>query len=209
MKHGLFYTMALGLGIAVFVPDMASAQIADRVRGRPGQAQGSTRQDPRDRRDVDPRDRRDIDEWETDARGGKKGGPPFCRNGQGHPVHGRRWCVDKGFGLGSGRSEWDQMGWNDVTFRMPRDSRDRDAWLRRGTLDGRGLADVLGSNVYGRLNRYGDAHGWDGALGGSWLGSAYGSGLHLRLFSGGIPVADLVDLNRDGRVDTIRLLRFY
>jgi hypothetical protein len=92
---------------------------------------------------------------------------------------------------------------------MPRNPRDRETWLRRGSLDGRGLADVLGNSVFGRLNRYGDSHGWNGQLAGSWLGSAYGNGLHLRLFSGGIPVADLVDLNRDGRVDTIRLLRFY
>lgn len=28
-------------------------------------------------------------------------GPPFCRNGQGHPVHGRQWCIDKGWGLGN------------------------------------------------------------------------------------------------------------
>lgn len=27
-------------------------------------------------------------------------GPAFCRSGAGHPVHGRRWCVQKGFGLG-------------------------------------------------------------------------------------------------------------
>lgn len=27
-------------------------------------------------------------------------GPAFCRSGQGHPVHGRRWCIEKGFGLG-------------------------------------------------------------------------------------------------------------
>jgi hypothetical protein len=26
--------------------------------------------------------------------------PAFCRSGAGHPVHGRSWCIDKGFGLG-------------------------------------------------------------------------------------------------------------
>lgn len=32
----------------------------------------------------------------------KKGkGPAFCRSGEGHPVHGRQWCRDKGFGLGN------------------------------------------------------------------------------------------------------------
>lgn len=36
------------------------------------------------------------------ARMGVRRGPAFCRNGQGHPVHGQRWCYDRGFGSGSG-----------------------------------------------------------------------------------------------------------
>lgn len=28
----------------------------------------------------------------------KERGPPFCRSGEGHPVHGWGWCVRKGFG---------------------------------------------------------------------------------------------------------------
>lgn len=39
----------------------------------------------------------DIDE-RFDRRQGN--GPPFCRSGAGHPVHGRRWCLEKGWGLG-------------------------------------------------------------------------------------------------------------
>lgn len=31
-------------------------------------------------------------------------GPKFCRNGVGHPVFGRQWCVDHGFALGTARS---------------------------------------------------------------------------------------------------------
>ena len=30
-------------------------------------------------------------------------GPAFCRNGQGHPVHGWEWCRQKGWGDGSSR----------------------------------------------------------------------------------------------------------
>jgi hypothetical protein len=30
-------------------------------------------------------------------------GPAFCRNGQGHPVHGWQWCEDKGWDRSSGR----------------------------------------------------------------------------------------------------------
>jgi hypothetical protein len=30
-------------------------------------------------------------------------GPAFCRSGEGHPVWGREWCLEKGFGLGARR----------------------------------------------------------------------------------------------------------
>lgn len=33
--------------------------------------------------------------------GARNGAPAFCRSGEGHPVFGRRWCIDKGHGLGS------------------------------------------------------------------------------------------------------------
>lgn len=33
-------------------------------------------------------------------RGRNGHGPPFCRSGAGHPVHGRAWCLEKGWGLG-------------------------------------------------------------------------------------------------------------
>jgi hypothetical protein len=45
------------------------------------------------------------DVWEVqqrrgdDRRGTVNTGPPFCQNGAGHPVHGRRWCEDRGFGV--------------------------------------------------------------------------------------------------------------
>ena len=38
---------------------------------------------------------------EHGAVSGAKAGPKFCQNGQGHPAHGRQWCVDHGFALGS------------------------------------------------------------------------------------------------------------
>lgn len=47
-----------------------------------------------DRRDAD---RRDSDRRWEDARREGRQGPPFCRNGQGHPVHGVQWCYDRGF----------------------------------------------------------------------------------------------------------------
>lgn len=47
-------------------------------------------------------DRRDDDRrWEGERRDERRG-PPFCRNGEGHPVHGMQWCRDKGFDSGYG-----------------------------------------------------------------------------------------------------------
>jgi hypothetical protein len=33
---------------------------------------------------------------------GNGNGPAFCRSGEGHPVHGRQWCRDKGWDVGGG-----------------------------------------------------------------------------------------------------------
>jgi hypothetical protein len=57
-------------------------------RDREAARQESARQR---QRAYDPR-------YETGARKGNGGGPPFCRNGQGHPTKGWQWCVDKGWG---------------------------------------------------------------------------------------------------------------
>jgi hypothetical protein len=37
---------------------------------------------------------------------GNGNGPAFCRSGEGHPVHGRQWCRDKGWDV-SGTSVFD------------------------------------------------------------------------------------------------------
>lgn len=42
-------------------------------------------------------------------------GPAFCRSGAGHPVWGRQWCLEKGWGLG-GRTVFLDGG-NRVIFR--------------------------------------------------------------------------------------------
>jgi hypothetical protein len=36
------------------------------------------------------------------VKGGKGGGPSFCRSGAGHPVFGWEWCRERGWGDGSG-----------------------------------------------------------------------------------------------------------
>jgi hypothetical protein len=140
---------------------------------------------------YEQRDGRYDDRLGQQQRNGQ--GPPFCRDGSGHPVHGRQWCRDKGWGLGV---QWDRARWEDVVLRQPRD---RNHQLNRG-----GLIDVLGDVVFGRLETQGRRHG-RGSLAGTWLQD--GNAGVLQLSVGGIPFARLVDSNRDGRVDAVLLRR--
>ncbi|HET6343168.1 MAG TPA: hypothetical protein VFG78_13405 [Gemmatimonadota bacterium] len=73
-----------------------------------------------------------IDERFRAHRGG---GPKFCRTGAGHPVFGRRWCLEKGFGLGDRDDVFFDDGrvifWDDdrpVVVRDRRFRRDRSLW---------------------------------------------------------------------------------
>ncbi|HUF51742.1 MAG TPA: hypothetical protein VMN60_13030 [Longimicrobiales bacterium] len=143
-----------------------------------------------DRRDDRGRDARDSRGRSVD----NGNGPPFCRNGAGHPVHGHQWCLDKGFGLGGAR---DVFG--DIVFRQPRDRRYDQQTLGRSV-----LSDMLGAVVLGRFETLGRRHG-TGPLTGRWLND-YGTRT-LQLSVGSVPIARLVDTNRDGRVDDIVLRR--
>ena len=54
-----------------------------------------------DRERLERRDGRwDGDDWDDDRYEERGEGPKFCRSGEGHPVHGRRWCEQKGYGIG-------------------------------------------------------------------------------------------------------------
>jgi hypothetical protein len=151
------------------------------------------------RRDDDRRwDDRDSD---SDRRNGKyknnKGrgnGPAFCRNGQGHPVHGREWCRQKGYNTGYGN--YSRVDWGDVILRRGRYDRQRD--LNRGTLQ-----DILGSVVLGRFDRQRNYLGYSQPLYGRWSDGNDGS--VLRLLSGSQTIGQIIDTNRDGRGDVILL----
>ena len=150
----------------------------------------------RDRDDDDDRWERD-DEWEDDdrdeARNGRRGnGPPFCRDGRGHPVHGREWCRDKGWDDEVG---WRDVGWEDVILGRPDGRRERDR------IDRGGLADILGGVILGRLDAQGRALG-GGALEGRLI---EGRTRVLQVRSGDLPLAELMDVDRDGRVDRVLL----
>lgn len=167
--------------------------IGDIIFGRGGQRDDSRRDD--DRRDT--RRDRDDDRRETARRGGRdarsdRAGPPFCRNGEGHPVHGMKWCRDKGFDRSSTR--WQNRGWEDIILGEPRGTR------RQGTVDQGGLIDILGDVVFGRLDGERRRLGGSAALDGRWLNLSNGSRV-LQVRSGSLPIAELSDVDGDGRVD--------
>jgi hypothetical protein len=146
------------------------------------------------------RDDRARDDRGRQGNAGKaRGGPPFCQNGQGHPVHGRQWCRDKGFGTGGGLidTRWENRGWEDVILRAPRGT-DR----RQGALDRGGLIDVLGDVVFGRIATEGNRAGASEPLTGRWLTTDSGARV-LQIRSGAIPVAELTDLDGNGRADSV------
>ncbi len=123
------------------------------------------------------------------------GAPAFCRSGEGHPVWGAEWCVDKGFGLGDGGGLWGRAtDVDDVVFRRPE--------TRRGELDRGGLADVLGDIVFGRIALQSLVLGADRPLTGQWMGQDDGPRI-LRVRAGDLTVAELVDADRDDRADVI------
>ena len=165
-----------------------------------------TRQDQRTRRADRRDDDRDDDDWdEDDDRGilgktsgshGKKGkGPKFCRNGNGHPVHGREWCVYKGFGLGNDLGVWERRGCLvDIMLPSPR--------RRNNDLGGSVLDDILGDVILGRLNTQARRMNADGPLFGRMNNDS-----ELRIFAGSTPIARFVDTDGDRRADAVYLRR--
>ncbi|HUH14160.1 MAG TPA: hypothetical protein VMK65_13680 [Longimicrobiales bacterium] len=117
-----------------------------------------------------------------------EGSPSFCRSGEGHPVWGREWCARKGFGLGG--ATWGRTRVEDVILRQPRE--------RTGVT----LRDVLDGVILDRLALHALSLGYTDPLYGYWLGEPTGPRV-LRIEAGGQPVAELVDDDRDGRVDVI------
>jgi hypothetical protein len=128
--------------------------------------------------------------------------PAFCRSGAGHPVHGRQWCVQRGFGLGDRRYDdrWERRGWEDIVFRAPRDGR------RSGALSEDAVVETLGRVVFGRFAGHGQSLGAREPITGRWI-PASGGGQVLQLRSGGVPIAELTDLDGDGRADVVLVYR--
>lgn len=162
--------------------------------------------------DADRDDRGDWDDWDDDRYDRRddrrSSGPPFCRNGRGHPVHGMSWCRGKGYDVGYGRYDrrgevvvWEQRGW-DVILPAPRSPRDP----RRARIDRGGLLDILGAVVFGRLMEEDRRWGGRGDLSGRWV-SPDGRARVLQIRSGSRPLAELSDMNGNGRVEAVLVQR--
>lgn len=171
------------LTLAVAGPSQLEAQ----GRGRGAQGRGAVQNDANRNRDTDvwdilTGDRRDV-------RDSRSAGPPFCQNGQGHPVHGREWCRQKGFGIGYGGS----LG--DIIFQNPR---------RSGRLNQGGIIEQIGDIVFGRVRDRSYALGARDPLYGTW-GAGPNGGQMLTIRSGNLLIAELIDQTLDGRVDIFRM----
>jgi hypothetical protein len=134
--------------------------------------------------------------------GARGGGPPFCQNGQGHPVHGWSWCVSHGFGPAwygpAFLRGWDGVQWNDARFRDRR-AVPQDQWF--GQAD---LVAILGEGLLGRLMDEGRARGPSQPMRARWVRQGF-DGLALEVRAGDVPIAYLHDATRDGRVDRVYL----
>lgn len=150
--------------------------------------------------DLDDGRARTLGGWEMRRLGDRRptgNAPAFCRSGEGHPVWGREWCLDKGFGLGSRSGTiWSRGGIDDVIWR--RRTGDR--------LDRSGLIGVLGDVVFGRLALQAITLGYDQPLVGFWVAQPEGPRL-LRVRSGEYEVAEFVDDDRDDRVDVLYVVQ--
>ena len=123
------------------------------------------------------------------------GAPSFCRSGAGHPVWGRQWCLDKGFGLGTTSDvRWASTNLSDVVFTQPTTTQLITAAV---------LRQVIGPTAFDRLAAHAITLGLVDPLTATWLGQPTGGPRVLYVQSGTYPVAELVDVNRDNRPETM------
>lgn len=123
------------------------------------------------------------------------GAPSFCRSGAGHPVWGRQWCLDKGFGLG----DHEDVRWGrtttlgDIIFGRAGTT---------GNIANDALPGVIGNTAYDRLALHAMTLGYTEPLTGVWAVEPTGRRV-LLVNSGPSPVAEIVDVNRDNRADLL------
>jgi hypothetical protein len=147
---------------------------------------------------LDLDDDRDVGIWRvvTEPDRNKKGAPSFCRSGAGHPVWGRQWCIDKGFGLGTDDNfRWARaIDFQNVVFQRPITTTEL---LTRELLVG-----LIGDNAFNRLAAHAITLGLVEPLAGRWIGEPVGPRV-LLVESGPRPIAEMVDIDRDNRADLL------
>jgi hypothetical protein len=171
-----------------------------RERGDRGPRSEAPRRNDR----YDPYDRYDRNQQRGNR--GRGNGPAFCRSGEGHPVFGRQWCRDKGFGLGGDR-RYDQRRDRDRRY----DSRNRIPDIifggrsSRGTLDQRRMEGILGRSTVNMLASVRDSARLSGNLNARWVPTRDGRSHVMQVRSGNTPLAELVDMTGDRRVNYVVL----
>ncbi|HKN57841.1 MAG TPA: hypothetical protein VJV97_03255 [Gemmatimonadaceae bacterium] len=144
---------------------------------------------------IDDEGARSLGVWEVSplVEPVREGAPSFCRSGAGHPVWGRQWCLQKGFGLGnSANVEWAAArDIGDLVFVRP---------VTTGTLTRDALLNLLGPVAFDRLALHALTLGYTDPLTGVWRSDATGPSV-LLINSGQWPIAEVVDENRDQRPD--------
>jgi len=124
----------------------------------------------------------------------KSGAPSFCRSGAGHPVFGRQWCLDKGFGLGAESNlRWGRASVSDIVFTQP---------TTEQLITTAVLRQILGPTAFDRLAVQAATLGLVDPLTATWLGQPNTSRI-LYVHSGTAPVAEFIDANCDGRAETM------
>jgi hypothetical protein len=138
---------------------------------------------------------RNLGRWDVNVLNPQlsSGAPSFCRSGAGHPVWGRQWCLDKGFGLG----DFQDVRWGrtttlgDIIFGRT---------ATTGNLAGDVLLGLIGNTAFDRLALHAMTLGYSEPLTGVWAVEPTGRRV-LLVNSGPAPVAEVVDVNGDNRAD--------
>ena len=150
--------------------------------------------------DLDDERARNLGAWDVrplNDDDDKEGAPAFCRSGAGHPVWGRQWCADKGFGLGNDNDiRWGRTTGTLGDIIFGRRIVDRETLLRDA------LVSTVGNVVLDRLGLHALTLGYTEPITGTWVAQPTGPQV-LMLNSGTYPVAEVVDNNRDGRADVM------
>jgi hypothetical protein len=144
---------------------------------------------------LDDNAARNLGVWNVNAFDApvNSGSPAFCRSGAGHPVWGRQWCLDKGFGLG----QYQDVRWGrtstigDIIFGRT---------IEPGRLTTESLLRVLGATAFNRLALHAVTLGYTEPLVGTWATDPAEPNV-LFVNAGPAPVAEMIDVNRDGRPD--------